>query len=325
MYDILNSLLDISTNVTASKGKNSEIFGVLLKLKNPLARISRTETKGKPFSALGELLWYLSGSNELSFIQYYIKYYSDCSDDGKTIQGAYGPRIFNMHDKFNQLENVIKLLKENPQSRRAVISLFDASDLEMFYDSKENKRRLSKDIPCTCFLQFTVRSNKLNLYVSMRSNDAYVGLPHDIFCFTMIQELVAKSLQYDMGEYYHSVSSLHLYEKDYQKARNYINEGYQSTSFQMPAMPDGNPWEKIEILKSYETKIRNGEDFNLDDVNTEAYWYDLLLLIKIHSLYKSGLIDKIEELKCKVSSSIYTEYIEKKILDSIAKFAKKEE
>ncbi|QOG03480.1 thymidylate synthase [Flavobacterium sp. MDT1-60] len=314
MHKVLGALINIPVNNKATKGRNSEIFGALLKLNNPLARLSRSETKGKSFSPLGELLWYLSGSNSLEFIQFYLGDYSQYSDDDLTIHGGYGPRIFNMHGEFNQFQKIIDLLKNKPSTRRAVIQLFDASDLKISYN----------DIPCTCFLQFAIRDEKLNLFVSMRSNDAFKGLPHDIFCFTMIQEIVARSLDFEIGEYYHSVSSLHLYEDDIEKAKKYINEGLQSSKFQMPPMPKENVFEKIEIIKEYENKIRNEVDFNIDNIEIDPYWYDLIILLKIHSLYKNNKIVEIEKIKEKISSKIYIEYVNKKISDGLAKFAKKE-
>ena len=89
--------------------------------------------------------------------------YSEFSDDGTTVYGGYGPRLFNMHSKYNQIDTVINLLKEKPTTRRAVIQIYDAKDLEVKL----------KDIPCTCTLQFEIREGKLNLFTYMRSNDAF--------------------------------------------------------------------------------------------------------------------------------------------------------
>ncbi len=77
------------TEVDSTKGANAELAGVLLELRNPLARLSRTETKGTVFSCLGELLWYLAQSESLDFISYYVSRYLESSDDGVTVYGAY--------------------------------------------------------------------------------------------------------------------------------------------------------------------------------------------------------------------------------------------
>ncbi len=90
--------------VRATRGANRELFGVLLHLKDPRARISRTEIKGTLFSGLGELLWYLAGSDELNFITYYVSRYDEDSTDNVTVHGAYGPRFLRMRDNINQIE-----------------------------------------------------------------------------------------------------------------------------------------------------------------------------------------------------------------------------
>lgn len=81
-------ILKNGQRVKASKGWNKEVSGVVLELKNPLARLSRTETKGTVFSCLGETLWYLAGSNELNFIKYYINIYGKFAESDGTIHGA---------------------------------------------------------------------------------------------------------------------------------------------------------------------------------------------------------------------------------------------
>src|SRR6267154_605476 len=108
--------------VNATKGPNTELRGVRLEITNPRARLSRTETRGKPFSALGELCWYLAGTNRTDFIRYYIDKYKEWDEDG-IIFGGYGPRLLRS-EAGNQIVNITKLLQEKPDSRRAVIQLF---------------------------------------------------------------------------------------------------------------------------------------------------------------------------------------------------------
>src|SRR5688572_15592160 len=124
LNQVFKQLLTQPFNVQATRGLMSEMIGVLLCLENPRARLSLTETKGRPFSAIGELLWYLSGKKELKFITHYISVYEEESEDQETVYGGYGPRLFNQADKHNQIGNVISLLKEKTSSRRAVIQLF---------------------------------------------------------------------------------------------------------------------------------------------------------------------------------------------------------
>lgn len=89
-------LLQEAAPNAATRGATGEILGVLIEIADPHARLSRSGDRGKLFSALGELLWYLSRGDELDFIGRYIGAYRKESADGVTIHGAYGPRLFAM-------------------------------------------------------------------------------------------------------------------------------------------------------------------------------------------------------------------------------------
>ncbi len=303
MRKVLAELLDQPFNVTSSRGRSSELIGVMLHLTNPRARISRTETKGKAFSALGELLWYLSKEKNLDFISYYIHHYINESEDNETIYGGYGPRIFNLRGEINQMENVLKLLRKKQSSRKAVIQIIDGIDLVGDH----------KELPCTCTLQFLIRSNQLHMFTSMRSNDAFLGLSHDIFAFTMLQEIIARSLNVNMGVYTHAVGSLHLYDRHQAKAEQYLKEGFQSTKEVMPEMPIGDPWNSIQLLLDAEQKIRYGIHFEEKGLDIDPYWNDLIRLLKIFSLSKNKNIAEIEVLKKQMNFEVYNTYINSKI------------
>jgi thymidylate synthase len=282
--------------VTASKGSNIELSGVVLELKNPLARLSRTETKGTLFSCLGETLWYLAKSNQLHFIKYYIRSYGQFAERDGTVHGAYGPRLFNMRGRVNQIKDVIRLLRRKPSSRQAVVQLFNAEDLKRNYN----------DVPCTCTIQFLVRKGALNTIVHMRSNDAFLGLPHDVFAFTFIQELVARSLKLNLGTYKHMVGSLHIYDSDKAKVKKFLKERYQSR-IAMPPMPAGDPWSNLKKLIKAEALIRQGSRAQIDRYRIPNYWADLMRLLQIFSLNKSR--KSTRTLRTRMTSQVYDSYI----------------
>lgn len=286
-------------------GPAAEITAVLLQLTKPRARLSRTESKGTVFSGLGELLWYFSKSNDLRFITYYISQYKDESDDGKTVYGGYGPRLFKLRrgrKHIDQLQNVCSLLTQNPHSRRAVIQLFDAADIA------ENH----KEIPCTCTLQFLVRAGQLDLIVTMRSNDAYLGLPHDVFAFTMLQEFFARRLGVELGTYKHFVGSLHLYQKHRRKAQQFLDEGFQPR-VAMPSMPNGDPSDAMAILLEAEAVTRSGKDVDLESLRLDNYWLDLIRLLQIYRCYTSKQKRGLAALKRTMSVTTYNTYIDRKV------------
>lgn len=302
LVKVYRPLLARGNRIEPTKGPAREIYGVLLKLSAPRLRLSRTESRGMVFSCLGELLWILAGSNALDFIEYYISGYTNSSDDGQTIYGAYGPRMFGRRPN-DQLARVISSLKNKADSRQAVVQLFDRRDTLEYHS----------DIPCTCTLQFVIRDRRLHMLTSMRSNDAWLGLPHDVFAFTMIQELVARSLGVELGEYRHSVGSLHLYERDNKKAIRYLDEGWQPRR-PMPPMPQGDPWSAVQTLLDFEEAVRNGDASAIDPQKSmDSYWGDLATLLSIYKAGKTtGNQTEIKRLKRRLSDDVYAMYINKR-------------
>lgn len=284
--------------VLSSRGANFERTGVLLTLTNPRARLSRSSRRSQIFSCLGELAWYLAGSKSLRFIKHYIAAYKDESPDGIVVPAAYGPRLFNCNG-HNQIQNVVDLLRSNRSSRRAVIQILAAEDLPTKY------------VPCTCTLQFILRGRRLHVMTHMRSNDAYKGLPHDVFAFTMIQEIIARELGVELGTYKHSVGSLHLYEDDISAAEVYVGDGLHPV-LAMPPMPLGSQRKAVSEFLKVESKIRRKKPINLDRANLDGYWSDLARLLRVYSFFKAHDPRGIERQRKKMSSDFYYQYIDVK-------------
>jgi thymidylate synthase len=312
-----------NNRVAASKGQNTEVFGALLELTDPLARLGRSRARARVFSPLGELMWYLSGSDELDPIAYYLEGYHRYSDDLKTLNGAYGKRIFGAGRAAGEAvrdewQRVIDTLRESPDSRNAVIQIYANADGAKRPPANER----SKDIPCTCTLHFVIRKNKLYLHVHMRSNDAYWGLPHDIFSFTMLQEIAARELGVGLGSYQHSVASLHLYDdgektKPRTEAQNYLNEGLFD-AVPMPQMPEGDPWPAIRQVLTAEAEIRACNVDYKPLAELDPYWLDLVTLLRAWALIKTKGGIGVDALLAELRHPGYRLYI----LDHLAKKAK---
>ncbi len=167
------------------------------------------------FFAIMEVAWIYSGSNELKPLQTIIDSYGKYSEDSISLYGAYGYRIFN---KFgvNQVEKVIEELLENPHSRRAVISIYTAEDLNNL---------TSLDIPCNISLLFKIRNNQLDMTVLNRSNDVYKGVPYNFFVFRLIQFYISRGLNIKVGLHNHFTDSLHLYKEDFPRVAKLIKQG----------------------------------------------------------------------------------------------------
>jgi thymidylate synthase len=198
-----------------------------------------------PCYAAAETLWYVSGQDRIDMIRRYAPQYSRFAEWGRA-WGAYGKRLcgsdlfrhqLNVTEQaavpqsdaqggvpqsdaqggvppfVDQLDGVVLTLRSRPDSRQAVVSLWNDGDLP--HAVKGDKG----DLPCTLSLQFLVRWNRLHLVATMRSNDVWLGLPYDVFAFTALQRVVAARLDLRPGLYRHQVASMHLYERDEAKAR----------------------------------------------------------------------------------------------------------
>lgn len=130
-----------------------------------------------------------------------VKVFKNWLDDGVFL-GAYGQRV---HGQLAKLTRSLAM----PGSRQAVLSIYD-STRDLLVDSK--------DVPCTLTLQFFIRGGKVILRTSMRSNDVWRGLPYDMVQFITLQAAVAAHFDLEIGQYQHTVGSLHLYEADVEKA-----------------------------------------------------------------------------------------------------------
>ena len=100
-----------------------------------------------------------------------------------------------------QLDMVIETLRQNPETRQAAISIYDGKEITDY----------AHDTPCTYAVQFTIVHNRLDMCVTMRSNDLWYGFCNDQYCFSMLQGLVAHELGIETGVYYHFAHNMHLY------------------------------------------------------------------------------------------------------------------
>lgn len=186
-------------------GVSAEIINAIITITDPTKGFCSSETRKTPVRyAIGELLYYLSGSNRLSYLSHLSSVWNRLSDDGETVNSAYGHRIFH-HFGFDQWAHVRRLLLEQPNTRQAIIHIKDASC------------EPTKDLPCTVSLQFFLRDGLLHMTTYMRSNDIWLGFPYDVFAFTSLQCLMAMELDVNIGQYTHIAGSLHLYTRNVSK------------------------------------------------------------------------------------------------------------
>ena len=194
---------EINSNGVAF-GDTKALFNVGFTLKNPSQKNINVLNPDRKFNleyAEAEWQWYLSGDpsiDKLGEINGSIPpIWETMADSDRKVRSNYGWQWERNH----QLDKVVAMLKTNPETRQAVISIYDGKEISTY----------SKDTPCTYAVQFTVLDNKLHMAVLMRSNDLWFGFCNDQYCFASLQELVAERLSMELGAYYHFAHNLHLY------------------------------------------------------------------------------------------------------------------
>lgn len=267
--DLLNAsyryIIDNGNMVNGKRGKIKEVCDFIVRLNNPRSRVSSSLDRRLVRSKFAEFAWYLSKEAEKSFIEPYIAVYNQEETENNRILGGYGPKIFgNSCGRESQIKRICNQINTRKDSKQAFLVISDPDDYYLRVEKYFSP-------PCTIGLHFLVRDNKLNLTTYMRSNDAYLGLPHDLFCFTMLQEMVALRTNISLGTYTHICTSLHIYEHNIKNVLSYLDEGHQETLF-MPKMTQFDD----EIIKT----IVHCFDGQVEKVNLEIldpYWNDYAL------------------------------------------------
>lgn len=244
-----------------------ELLGAHLVLTDPRNRLVDLPPGRvlNPAFAVAETVWILSGSDD-PWIFEYNRNLSRYADHG-VLQGAYGPRMRSWHGREDQLDRVRRLLTQDPDSRQAVIQLFDP----------ERDRSGFRDVPCTLGYRFFLREGRLHMHTTMRSQDAWLGLPYDLFAATVLQELLAGWLGADLGEYRHTIDSLHLYAEHQQAALELPGDPLPAA----PMTPMEAPWEAFDDLLA---------DVLLDQLPADAAvpWHDFAAVMASYRSWGNG-------------------------------------
>lgn len=271
MYrEVLSEILRCGIKSSPRGMETRELLGSTLTLGD--ARVNLLHSPARKLNwqfSVAEFLWILLGRNDVQSISYFNKQIGKFSDDGVFMHGAYGPKF------VEQLPYVLKCLREDPSSRQAVITIW------------RERPGTTKDVPCTVAMQFFIRGERLHAVVTMRSNDAFLGLPYDLFNFTMLQNVVAAYLGITVGSYTHVVGSLHLYEQHFDRAREIIDErvpmASMSRSLSVPPQELGT-W--FSLLSTNWSLPAFGAGMGTDDLDemlrtkiSDPGWLNLLRLV----------------------------------------------
>jgi len=199
-HELYNMIIKDGVNFAGTKALFNVGFEIILPRSNKILD-GKVKRNWSLEYAEAEWQWYLSGDRNIAKLgELYGKVpaiWKRMADDDGNVNSNYGWQW----KRNNQLELVIQMLRDDPETRQAAISIYDAKEWNEY----------TFDTPCTYAVQFTILHDKLNMSVVMRSNDLWYGFCNDQYQFSSLQMLVAEKLNIPVGTYYHFAHNLHLY------------------------------------------------------------------------------------------------------------------
>ena len=178
------------------------LFNVGFYMTNPMDnKIINKERNWKQDYAEAEWQWYLSEDRNINKLgEIYGKIpeiWKRMADSDGNVNSNYGWQ-WGIND---QIDMVVETLKQKKDTRQATISIYDGKEISDY----------AFDTPCTYAIQFTVLHNRLDMCVTMRSNDLWYGFCNDQYCFSKLQDMISLELGIEPGVYYHFAHNMHLY------------------------------------------------------------------------------------------------------------------
>lgn len=190
---------------------------VITEYQRPYERVLFSQLRdANPFFHLMESLWMLAGRNDVAFPAYYAANIASFSDDGVTVAGAYGQR-WRSRFGYDQLRLIVDELKSNPQSRRCVLTMWDAYGSDDGCDNTHKSDSFlamsgGKDVPCNTQAYFDTIGGRLNMTITCRSNDAVWGAyGANAVHFSFLHEYVANCAGLEQGVYRQFSNNFHAY------------------------------------------------------------------------------------------------------------------
>ena len=174
-------------------------------------------------SAAAELAWFLSGTRDATWVNEQTSIWKEFTDENDEIPTAYGYR-WSRAFGYDQIDNIITKLSLDSTSRQQVL---------LSWDPRVDNREVALNIPCPLMYIINIIDNKLNIHLTLRSNDVWLGLPYDVMTACLLGKALANTLKVDLGKLHYSIAHMHLYENQLEAAGAAIgiSKTFKKTSF----------------------------------------------------------------------------------------------
>jgi len=209
----------------------------------PLVTTKKMHTK----SIIHELRWFLSGDTNIKYLKDNgVTIWNEWADTDGNLGPVYGHQWVKWQSEngpINQIANVIQEIKQNPNSKRLIVSAWNVSDI--------NKMALP---PCHLLFQFYVSNGKLSCLMFQRSADSFLGSPFNIASYALLTHMVAQVCELEVGEFIYTLGDAHLYSNHLEQAKLQISR----EPFALPT---------LKLNKN----ITSIFDFKYEDITIENY------------------------------------------------------
>lgn len=252
MRQYLNLLQDILDNGVRKENRTGvdtiSVFGRQMRFDLdkgfPLVTTKKVHLK----SIIHELIWFLQGNTNIKYLKdNNVRIWDEWADDDGELGPVYGYqwRSWTAPDgrKIDQIENVIKRIREKPNDRRLIVSAWNVADVD--------KMKLP---PCHAFFQFYVANGKLSCQLYQRSADTFLGVPFNIASYALLTMMIAQITGLGLGEFVHTLGDTHIYV-------NHLDQVKEQLSREPKTLP---------VMK-LNPAVKNIFDFKFEDFTLDGY------------------------------------------------------
>jgi len=285
----------------------NKIGPLMAMYRNPRMKVLFNTTRNaNPFFHLYEALWMLAGRDDVKSLSFYSSKIAQFSDDGIIIPGAYGTRWAVSNPKLgNQLRQIAEHLIATPNSRRAVLGMWD-------YKHDLPRIAISKDVPCNTHAYFSITKSSvnqaekvLNMTVCNRSNDLVLGmLGANYVHFSFLLEYMASLIGVKVGTYTQFTNNLHIYKKDmkFQEWKESLPVIWYNDLLALHARKGGT-YERLDLIKA-EVSPQLANDIHKNhtslDIRMSNLSQDIDFIVSVFNgeSYNNLHLDHIPEITC---------------------------
>jgi len=225
--DLVKHIIETGTDKSDRTGTGTRsVFGYQMRFDLqkgfPLVTTKKCHLK----SIIYELLWFLQGNTNIGYLkEHNVKIWDEWADENGDLGPVYGKqwRSWAGADgvEVDQVKDLIHQIKNNPDSRRMIISAWNVAELPKM-----------KLMPCHCLFQFYVANGKLSCQLYQRSADVFLGVPFNIASYALLTMMIAQVCGLEPGEFVHSFGDVHLYSNHFEQADLQLTR----TPFPLPTM-----------------------------------------------------------------------------------------